>query len=460
MSEKRRINFIQSEQTDSQSNFNPQDFRFKNDISRKFVGATEEVGDKNLNDSLFILAKNVVGKLARHNKDGADNEHDTIKQEEVDEYAQNLLDFCLELKQKHGNEKEAFVVESLFLGNIYLAYNKRNEFGFEHLFPNSKLNPVFDENNKPTQKFNEFSGDVDIAVRRLIAGIIESIKKILNSPEGEKYRSQGVDEIFFTEQFPTFFFPNTPQKSRGLDGNYFVKKRNHESISRIFFEERQELFEKFEEDSKNGKLPYFVRPPKIIGREQDSLISAEQKMSDLVILCTAAAEKVKEGKYMGIDEAITVVTILSDFVKACQYIKEKGFILGDIKPDNIGYDTETKQGFAFDFDAVMKPGEYYPTRLIDVMAAENYNFNANPKAHPGEAVHQLGQVLDMVFGELYDTTNDKELKNIFSRIIKFGEDLRKDYDRRLNKIKFGRILAEFREIVFELKDLKAGQSVS
>lgn len=300
----------------------------------------------------------------------------------------------------------AYATEILGVVKKYID-NSQSDLGISFLIHSLSTDKLFADLGFTVSNFyypdkEGFEEDVDIALGRLRAGLVEEIKKQLS--DNKEFADISQNDIFMKNfSIKDFGFDSEVGQVEGLKGDKFYFKRlrfnffDRDDLSKLN-KARLGFFAKAQEDKEKGVLPPSILLPAVSSPESTELLSVKREMfvlDDLIERIKINKERHLDFKKMSEDLELAVEMIL-DAARACSYIQEKGFVLMDIDRYNIGYDLNDKHGMVFDWDMMAKIGDETSDRVHKPNLFKEDKFHYGKCADPQEMVFQLGVTLKEV----------------------------------------------------------------
>ncbi len=324
-----------------------------------------------------------------------------ITQADVAAYAREILSVCKRFVDSNQSDLGiSFLIHSLSTDKLFadLGFTATSLF----YYPRKE----------------DFEENADVALNRLRAGLMEEIKKQLNS--SEEFANLNQDDIFMKNfSASDFGVENEVGEITNIPGKQFYFKRlklknlDREDLEKLN-RSRLEFLTKAQEDKKKGTLPPSILLPQSASPESTELLSVKREMFVLNDLIQVIKSNKGIDHKKVLEDLSVAVQMILDAARGCLYIQEQGFVLMDIDRYNIGYDMQDKHGIMFDWDCMAKIGdEIGDDRLHKAPLYRDDKFKYGKYAHAQEMVFQLGVALkevanlgknylsDKVFGELY-----------------------------------------------------------
>jgi len=296
-----------------------------------------------------------------------------ITQEDIAVYAKEVLSICKKYLDNNPSLALVFLVHSMSLDSLF----RQMGFASRMYYPDK----------------DDFNKDTEIALNSLRSGLIEELKKQINSDEDFSVLRE--NKIFMAR----FNVLSSNQISEVSD--FAGDKFYHKKLGLIDYEivkelnsGRAEFLGEVQKDLDEGREVPNILLPDIASTGSTELLSPKIKLLTLDNL----VDDIKKGDIKDEKQISallkTGIKMVLDFAKGCKYIESKGFVLMDIDKWNIAYDLEKKQGVVFDLDGVVKIGEELGDRLYKGnVFTDDDKFRYGAKVDPGEMVFQLGVAL-------------------------------------------------------------------
>lgn len=317
----------------------------------------------------------------------------------------------------------AYATEILGVVKKYID-NSQSDLGISFLVHSLSADKLFADLGFTVSNFyypdkEVFEEDVDVALNRLRAGLVEEIKKQLSA--NEEFADIIQNDIFMKNfSIKDTGFNSEVGQVDNLKGDKFYFKRlrfnffDRDDLAKLNTA-RLEFFAKAQGDKDGGVLPPCILLPSTSSPESTELISVKREMFVLDDLVDQI--KINKESHINFEKTLEdfalAVEMILDAARACGYIQEKGFVLMDVDRYNIGYDLKDKHGMVFDWDMMAKIGDETSDRVHKPNLFKYDKFHYGRYADPQEMVFQLGVTLkevamlgrgvlsDQVSGELY-----------------------------------------------------------